>query len=241
MIIKYLESFNQSIFPFLCTGFTNTVSFDAVGPSSTASGGSGPPTSPLTFSHTCTGANFLLVGISIGTVAADTAFTISSVTYGAQSMTLVPGSTFVTSPGNLSGRIQLYYLLTPASGTNNVTVNYTDTATPSSTETILAGSLSFKNVNQTTPFSDVTMATAFDTYANVTIKSAVGNMVVDVAMNGSRFISSNTTLRFNNNLNNSNFGSNIAASTSVGFPTTTMSYSNVVDGWIIVALSLNAA
>lgn len=86
------------------------IAFDA-----TSGGRLTPPGTSYTLSHTCSGTNrILFVG------AGSLNDTITSVTYGGTSMTLVAKSSY---PG--SGRIgtALYYLINPASGANNIVVS----------------------------------------------------------------------------------------------------------------------
>ena len=70
--------------------------------------------SPLTWSHTCTGSDLLLI---VGTIGGDAADTVSGVTYNSVAMTkiavkLVPENRYLT----------LWYLLDPDTGSNTVSV-----------------------------------------------------------------------------------------------------------------------
>lgn len=83
------------------------IAFDAF------SSGSVLPGSSITFSHTCTGSNrILIVGIS-----SNNADVITGVTYAGISLTLGKKNS-VTSP-----TMYMWYLLTPATGANNVVVS----------------------------------------------------------------------------------------------------------------------
>ena len=90
------------------------IAFDA-----TANGAVNPGTS-VTFSHTCTGSNLiLLLGISYYQSTTDD---ITAVTYNTVAMTRIITVTNSTSPTQISF---LYYLLNPATGANDVVVSKT--------------------------------------------------------------------------------------------------------------------
>lgn len=80
-------------------------------------GGSSGATS-LTWSHTCSGSNRLLFVATLQAVEGTD--DITSMTYGGVSMTRVAG---IQSPGDRF--IGLWYVIAPASGANNVVVNFT--------------------------------------------------------------------------------------------------------------------
>lgn len=96
----------------------------------------GGPT--LTYSHTCSGSNRLLV-IGIDGPLSGTGNTITSVTYGGVAMTQVSGS-----PIDKGGRFfYLYYLVNPTIGANNISVTF------SSTDYIAITAASYSGVLQT--------------------------------------------------------------------------------------------
>lgn len=86
------------------------LAFDAVSAAKDNSGG----VTSLTWSHTCTGSNrILLVG---GSVTSGTARTVTGITYNGVAMTSIG----TTTAGTVYGF--LYYLIAPATGANNVVV-----------------------------------------------------------------------------------------------------------------------
>lgn len=91
---------------------------------------------------------------------------VSSVKYNGVDLTLLAGSTIVTTSGNTQ---KTYYLLNPASGTHNVVVTMSDLLNIEATVD------SWDGVNQTTPFG--TPATNFGTgtSASVSVAIAAGN------------------------------------------------------------------
>ena len=92
--------------------------------------------SSATFSHTCTGSNLILF-VVVGTHATTV---ITSVTYNGVGMTSVVGP--LSSPGN-NFTENLYYLINPATGANNVVVQV------STSDQIASCSASYTGVSQT--------------------------------------------------------------------------------------------
>lgn len=123
----------------------------------------------LTYAHTCSGSQrALLVGItSKGTGGVPTA--VSGITYNGVAMTSVGGLA--------SGyrRIDLYQLVAPAAGANNVVVTMA-----ASVDYIIAGSVSFTGADQTTPCGTFASAGATTSTATVNVSAATGDIVMDV-------------------------------------------------------------
>lgn len=127
------------------------IAFDAA-----TDGGKVNPGTSLTFSHTCTGSNGLLVvgfaGDNFG--GADD---VSSVTYNSVALTLAKKITSATGGDRIS---YIYYLLGPATGAHNVVI------TCSSSHLIQGGAVSYTGVKQsaqpdasTTNFSSTSATT----------------------------------------------------------------------------------
>ena len=89
----------------------------------------------LTFAHTCTGSNRILV---VGVNVSNTSITVSGVTYAGTSMTQIT-SQDVSTPAT---RIYLFYLVAPSTGANNVVIS------TSSSATITASSVSYTGAKQ---------------------------------------------------------------------------------------------
>jgi hypothetical protein len=131
-------------------------------------------TTSLTWAHTCTGSNLiLLVGIYDYT-----AKSVTGVTYNGTALTLGNQTDYV-------GAVcfnYYYYWDTSAhgavpTGAHNIVVSFTGTAN------LYAGGVSFTGVHQTTPFRGTFAANGGnDQYPTVTISSATGDMVVDFAV-----------------------------------------------------------
>ncbi len=122
-------------------------------------------TSTLTWSHTVgSGASILLVGVNIR----DSAIAATGVTYNGIPLTRI-GNAFTGST-----RIELWYLVNPSPGTNNVAVTL-----PSSVR-IAAGAASWINVDQSNPLGTFVSATGNSATASVNVASAAGEIVVDM-------------------------------------------------------------
>lgn len=105
-----------------------------------STGSSDPSSNTLTWSHTCTGSNRLLVV----TVGESRNVTINSITYAGV------GLTEAISITNGNSRAYIYYLINPDSGANDIIVTYSAAITVPR-----AGGVSFTNADQ----SDVLGAT----------------------------------------------------------------------------------
>jgi hypothetical protein len=158
------------------------LAFDAVGPSS--AGTTATSSKPVTWSHTCTGTNLvLLVGMAFDNVAFSTLGTLT-VTYAGAAMTFVgnwPGG----GAGQTAGDIAVWKKIAPATGANTVSVSWS-TGTPYS---VCGGSLSFSGADQTTGIGSVTnhdsAAANATAWTTGTITTTAGNILVAFVTNGS--------------------------------------------------------
>ena len=127
----------------------------------------------LTFSHTVTssGSNLLLiVGVSIRNPGAGD--TVASVTYGGTGLTQVG----FRANANRS-RVELWRLVAPATGANNVVV----TLTGANTAAFVVGAVSFTGASQTAPLGTFFSATGNSNAPNVTVTGVnEGEVVIDV-------------------------------------------------------------
>lgn len=215
---------------------SGTATFDAVGPSSAGAGGAGPPASPLTWSHVCSGNDrLLLVGVAFG-YGNTTGLTVSA-TYNGVSMTQI-GT--VDSNNGTAGKAYLFGLLAPTPGTNTVAVTFSGGASDANSA-IEAGSESFTSVTQASLAAAVTnLATAFGSGANPTVNvtSAVGNLVADLLVMGGTITSSADTQRWLKNVNGSTAGGNGAQATQVGAASVTMNYTAAAEFWGLLAVNI---
>src|SRR5450759_4874472 len=166
------------------------VAYDAVGPS----GGGGTyqtGATSITWSHTCSGSNRLLV-VGLTVVLASTTNTMT-VTYAGTAMTLL------TQIAPLADGItydRIYYLVAPAIGANNVVVT-----TSAAYQAITAGSVSFTGA-ATAPFGTpgTYFANGFTTSTVTLTGTQAGSICIDLwGYGGLGTPTGNQTLRWANN------------------------------------------
>ena len=136
----------------------------------TVSTSTGGPATSLTWSHTVSGSNRLLVvGVTMRAYQ-----TISSVTYAGTGLT--KSGAVQAGTGN-NPRTEIWYSkdFEPTTGTNNIIV------TPSGSEYMEAGAISFTGVYQTTPLGPfASNYAASGSPSTVAVTSATGDIVLDV-------------------------------------------------------------
>jgi hypothetical protein len=203
------------------------VAFDAVGPSS--AGATAVGATSVTFAHTCTGSNTLLI---VGTAVGVNGTPVTSATYAGVTMTSFGK---VSTNNQNSGFVEMWYLVAPATGTNNVIITSGNAADFS------AGSVSFTGVDQTTPvgspvtaFGDGGVAAPSATVTG----TAAGNMVADVVANGANITASTQTQRWLRNTNGNSGAGNGAGSTAAAGGSVTMGYTAVADWWSMIAVEV---
>lgn len=141
------------------------VAFDATSHSSTAS-----DTSTLSWAHTCTGSDRLLVVIV--TLANTSARTVSSVTYNGVGLTFSHG----VSAGDVANlRSELWYVIAPATGSNTIAITASGDC-----EVLAGGGVSVTGAHQVTPLADTDSGSSTGaTSASLTLTSAADGLVVD--------------------------------------------------------------
>jgi len=205
------------------------VAFDAVGPSSAGTASASATT--LSWSHTCSGGNRLLtVSISVG--FADSTVSTTA-TYNGVAMI---SATKVYSNNQNLGYIELFYLVAPATGSHTVAI------TCNTASDLVGGSVSFTGVKQSAPVNNINAKFGNDTTPTVTIKSSVGDMVVNGVATGTNMTATSNTQRWMDNFNNTSAASNGAQSTAAGAASVVMSYTMAAsDWWGIVGMTVVAA
>lgn len=214
------------------------LAFDAVGPN--ASGQNALAPTSLTWSHTCGGSNrVLLVGVAVGQASgSDATKTISSVTYAGVAMT----SLGVRHSNNqTAGYVQVFGLIAPASGANNVIVTFA--SAPTSAE---AGSLSFNGADQVSGWGTPVLASGATATATATVSSNTsGNIIAYFVVNGADTGTNPTspaTKRYQANFNHSSAG---GCSGGATIPATgssvTCSWPVTADWYAVIAVEVKAA
>lgn len=141
------------------------IAFDA------ASSGQSESGSSLTFSHTCTGSNLLLL---VGVASNSTNGTdVSGVTYNGVAMTLIG------TKASADNETYLFRLVAPAAGANNVVVSFTED------RIIRAGAVSVTGVNQATPIGATGNASGSGTDITVDVTTDTANSwILDAIASG---------------------------------------------------------
>lgn len=184
------------------------VAFDAV--SSGSSSGAGP----INFSHSCASGSTLFVCVSWYHGSS----TVSTVTYNSVAMTAIPSSLVSASQYNT----QWYYLLSPATGSNTVSITFSG----NTFENTFAA-ISFTGTHASTPYDAVVTATNTSTTPSVDVSSSTTEIVVDgglITHNGTLSEGASQTSRWN--AISSGGSLKFFGSTETGAATTTMSWSN---------------
>lgn len=115
-----------------------------------------------TFSHTCSGSDRLLVVMGQDTSGGTS--TVTGVTYNGVAMTKIAGAQVPSDR-----QITMWYLVAPATGTNDVVV------TSSTSQNLRFHSISYTGVDQTTPTDGSNTNTSSGTSISTTITTTVDN------------------------------------------------------------------
>lgn len=144
--------------------------------------------SSLTFAHTCTGLNRLLV---VWVSYFDSADAPTGATYNGVAMTAIPSSTAANGNYKIAG----FYLIAPATGPNNIVVSFSGAMSDMG-----AGAVSFTDAHQTTPLGTAVTATGTNTTPSVTVTTSAGEIVVDglvIVHGGTLTVDGSQTQRWN--------------------------------------------
>lgn len=216
------------------------LSIDSNMPSSAGAGSTNALS--LTFAFTNTSGTLLVCAIGWGDRQfGSNTFALSSVTYNSVALT----SAIVIQYDNTSDGAALYYLLNPATGSNNLVITFTG-GSGTNNRAIEAGCTSFVGNDTVSPIG-VTNSAKFDTGAGDTTPSVTlagtssGNIIMDAMATGSGFSSTGQTLNWSINQNVLTAGGNAASSRAAAGGSVTMSYTVVQDYWGIVAAEIKAA
>lgn len=143
------------------------------------------PTSPETISHTCTGSNLILFSGLMYYAASPAGTAVVSNAYNGSSMSKL--QTTQTSGGG--GSVELWYLVNPSTGTNNISVSWTGTNSQLS-----AANASFTGLNQTPSITDSDVqAFSVRTSSQVSLTGMnTGDLIVGVSGGGNTNYNVNT-------------------------------------------------
>ena len=181
----------------------------------------------VTWSHTVSGsARVLFIGVATSYNGGP-----HTVSYGGVNLTEVTNR---ASNDSTYGGCSLWMMVDPPVGTATCAASVYDTST------IAAGSISLNGVDQTTPLQHTNAAVGASGDLSITIPSTTGNMVLDVACNGSGLTASGQTPVWLINIDGNSAAGNGAQSTANGASSVTMSYTATSDFWSMIAVDIKA-
>jgi hypothetical protein len=123
----------------------------------------------------------MVVGVSIN-LSLNAAATVSSITYNGAALTLAGAHNDATN----TKRIEMWYMVGPAIGTNNVVVTVASAAAVG----VVAGATTFTGADQTSPVRPFVSANGANaTFSDLDVPSGTGEMVIDtVTIEGDRSV-----------------------------------------------------
>ncbi len=154
---------------------------------STSSEVTGAGTSVITFRHTTTATanRILIVGVSMNIANSPTTGVVG-ISYGGTALSFLGAH---NDSGN-TRRVEMWYLLSPASGTN-ITINVSVRVPTAATVGVVAGATTFTGVDQTVPVGTfVSSDGAAGVNSQLDVPSVVNGLILDtVATGGTRTVS----------------------------------------------------
>lgn len=203
-----------------------------------------PSTSPnpVTFSHTTSGSDRLLL-VSVASQPNDDdgiVEEVTGITYGGQPLALV-GAEAQTD----NARVEIWSLVNPPTGPNTVSITFNDAFDdPVNEEGASAGAVSFTGVHQGTPLGTFASAAASGVSPmTVNVGSAVGELVFDTVARKGAAVTVDPSQTEQWNLCTDGGCSNVGggASTKAGSASVTMSWTSDNDRWAIGAIPIKPA
>lgn len=195
-----------------------------------------PPTSPQTFSFTNTAGTVLYLILILGVNSGGTT-AFGAVTYNGVAMTLILEQT--TASG--ASRIGVFRLLNPATGSNTVSVGFTESGSPN--YAVVSGCISFSGNDATTPEVQTAGANGSSATASASLSGVVaGNISFAGAAAGSDMTAQTQTLSWAKNVNGLSQAGNGRSSRSASSGSVTHSFTiSLSDSWITAVIEVAAA
>ncbi len=198
---------------------------------------------PGSFTVANTGTNRLLV-VSVSFRSTGNAGTnVTGITYGAQAFSAA--NSFVVDPGNAL-RVEIWYLVAPNTGANNVTVTINKTGGNGNKLGVMIGVIDYTGADQTSPIRGFASNSGSSTTPLVTIPSANSEIVLDTlatSANSTVTVPGAQTQRWNLASSGIPAGQNVrgVGSTRTGAVSVTMSETlNASSAWTDAAIAIEA-
>jgi uncharacterized repeat protein (TIGR01451 family) len=183
----------------------------------------------------------MIVGVSISTQGNNVGSSVSTITYGTQSLTKIAATVLETA----SRRVEMWQLLAPSAGTANITINGNKTGANNNKLGVVAGVITFTGVNQTSPLRSSTAASGSSATASASVSSSGADFVLDtLCVAGTITVTSPTgqTSRWNTmSAATGQDATGVASSNTGTSPTATMSENlSGSSAWTIAVISIRA-
>lgn len=195
-----------------------------------------PPTSPQTFSFNNVAGSLLVALLGIGLPSGSPA-TFGTITYNGVTMTKLLEAT--TTGGANGGKVALFYLLNPATGSQTLSYGFTT----SSVVEVWGGCTSFTGNDPVNPFVQSTSAQGTSAAAAATLSGVQsGNLTICGAGAGTAMSAQTQTLTWAKNVDNSSSAGNGRASRSASTGSVTHSFTvGASDSWVAAIAEIAAA
>lgn len=183
----------------------------------------------------------MIVGVSISTQGNNVGSSVTSITYGTQSLTKIAGTVLETA----ARRVEIWQLVAPNVGTANITINGNKTGSNNNKLGVVAGVITFTGVDQTSPLRSSTAASGSSATASASLSSSGTDFVLDtLCVAGTITVTSpvGQTAQWNTRSGNTGQDAAGAASSMTGSsPTATISEGlSGSSAWTIGAISIRA-
>jgi len=181
----------------------------------------------------------MIVGVSISKQGNNAGSSVSSITYGTQSLTKITATVLETA----ARRVEMWQLLAPSAGTANITIKGNKTGANNNKLGVVAGVITFTGVDQTSPLRSSTAASGSSATASASVSSSGADLVLDtLCVAGTITVTSpaGQTSRWNTrSAATGQDATGVASSTTGTSPTATMSENlSGSSAWTIAVISI---
>ena len=183
----------------------------------------------------------MIVGVSISTQGNNASSSVSSITYGTQSLTKIAATVLETA----ARRVEMWQLLAPNAVTANITIQGNKTGSNNNKLGVVAGVITFTGVDQTSPLRSSTAASGSSASPSASVSSSGADFVLDtLCVAGTVTVTSpaGQTSRWNTKSGNTGQDATGVASSKTGTsPTATISENlSGSTAWTIGVISIRA-
>lgn len=183
----------------------------------------------------------MIVGVSISTQGNNANSSVSTITYGSQSLTKISGTILEVA----SRRVEMWQLIAPTAGTASITINGNKTGSSNNKLGVVAGVITFTGADQSSPLRSSTAASGSSATATASLSSSAADFVLDtLCVAGTLAVTDPAGQTSRWNVKSGNTGqdaSGVASSLTGSSPTATISENlSGSASWTIGAISIRA-